>query len=252
MKMNALLPILTGTALFAVYASPARAAAVSLGTAADFGVLADTTITNTGATVVSGNIGVHPGTAITGFFGTDENDGPGTFTGSAHQGDAIAEQAQVDASAAFGTLNGMAVNTTLASPELGGLTLSPGVYSLGSAAMNGALTLDGSGDYVFQIDSTLTTAELSAVSLINGADAADVFWAVGSSATLGTGSDFAGNIIADTSATLTTGASVDGRVIALNGAVTLDNNTIIPEPSTISLLAFVSLGFIARRRRTSR
>ena len=226
-------------------------AAVSLGTAANFGVLAGSTVTNTGATVVTGDIGVHPGTAITGFFGTAENDGPGTFTGSVHQGDATANQAKIDADSAFTDLNNLAVTTTLG-VELGGMTLTPGVYSLGSAGLTGILTLDGIGDYVFQLGTTLITAGTSAIELINGADASGVFWAVGSSATLGEDTDFAGTIIASESITLNDGASVDGRLIALDGAVTLINNNIVPEPSSISIVAILSLGLLVHRRRCAR
>jgi len=248
--MKPTLFVLAASAL--LFASTASTqAAVSLGTAASFGVLAGSTITNTGFTDVIGDIGVQPGSAITGFFGTVENDGSGNFTGSAHQDDAISAQAQIDANDAFTDLNNLPVNTTL-SVELGGLTLTPGVYMLGSAGLTGTLTLDGGGDYVFQIGETLITAELSMVNLINGAGASDVFWAVGTSATLGENTDFAGTIIASESISLTDGASVDGRLIALNGAVTLINNTIIPEPSSLSLLAMLSLGLILRRSRAGR
>lgn len=226
-------------------------AAVSLGTAANFGVLAGSTITNTGFTDVIGDIGVHPGTAITGFFGTAENDGPGTFTGNAHQGDATAQQAKADALTAYNDLLALPMSTTLA-VELGGETLNPGVYVLGTAGLTGILTLDGAGDYVFQIGSTLTTAALSMVNLINGAEAANVFWAVGSSATLGEGTDFAGTILASSTISLTAGATVDGRLIALNGAVTMITNTVVPEPSTTSMLALLSLGIALRRNRSAR
>lgn len=249
--MQPALSVFSATALFIALSSPSEGA-VSLGTAASFGVLAGTQITNTGLTTVAGNIGVDPQSAITGFFGTLANEGPGTFTGTAHQDDITAELAKADAAAAFSALNGLAVNTTAVAVELGGQTLNPGVYSLGTAEMTGILTLDGVGDYVFQIGSTLNTAALASVNLINGANPANVFWAVGSSATLGIGSAISGNIIALTSATLTTGASVNGRVIALNGAVTLDSNSVIPEPTTISLLSFLALGLVSRRCRTSR
>lgn len=249
--MKPILSIFAVTALFGACTAQTQAA-VALGTAADFGVLAATTITNTGNTTVVGNIGVYNGTAITGFFGTTENDGPGTFTGTAHQGDITAQQAQADALAAFNALNGLAVDSGPIAVDLGGQTLSPGVYNLGTAEMTGTLILDGAGDYVFQIDSTLITAASSSISLINGADASDVFWAVGSSATLGAGTDFSGTIIANVSAGLTTGATLDGRVIALTGAVTLNNNTIIPEPAVTSLLAIMSLGLIGRRHRARR
>ncbi len=228
-------------------------AAVSLGTAEDFGILAGSTITNTGSTQVTGNIGVYPGTAITGFVGTNENDGPGTFSGTSYQGGSIAQQAQADALTAYNALAGMAFTQDLTGQDLGGRTLSPGVYNFDSSAqLTGALILDGAGDYVFQIGSTLTTASSSSLSFINGADPfSNVFWQIGSSATLGTGTTFGGTIIADQNNTLTTGASVDGRVISLNGFVTLDNNNIaVPEPATLSLLALGGLA-LTRRRRTA-
>lgn len=134
--------------LFAALTAQTQAA-VSLGTSANFGVLAGSAITNTGATVVEGNIGVFPEAAISGFFGTVANEGPGIFTGTAHQGDAVAQQAQADANTAFNNLNLLTVNTSAIPQDLGGQTLIPGVYELGSAAMTGALILDGPGDYVF-------------------------------------------------------------------------------------------------------
>jgi len=229
-----------------------RAAIVNLNSAESFAILGGTTVTNTGSTTLVGDLGVYSGTAITGFFGTNENDGPGTFTGSSHQGDDIAQFAQADALAAYNDLVALAFTQDLTDQDLGGLTLTPGVYKFTTTAqLTGNLTLDGVGDYVFQIGSTLTTASNSSISFINGADAFnDVFWQVGSSTTLGTDTVFGGTIIANQSNTLTTGASVDGRVISLNGAVTLDNNIIvIPEPTTFSLLALGGLALIRRRRK---
>lgn len=249
MKPNLL--FVSASALLIAFSAQTQAA-VSLGTAANFGVLSADTITNTGLTTVIGNIGVQPGSAITGFFGTVENDGPGTFTGSSHQGDSTAMQAQADALQAYNDLQALPISTTLADPELGGLTLAPGVYVLGSAGLTGTLTLDGIGDYVFRIDTTLITAVSSMVNLINGAEAANVFWAVGTAVTLGNQTDFEGNIIASSDITLNTGAILDGRIISLNGAVTMISNTIVPEPSTTSMLSLLSLGLVFRRRRSVR
>lgn len=194
----------------------------TLGTASTFAVLAGSTITCTGAGVIIGDIGVSPGTAI--VLGAT----PCTVSGTIHAGDAVAAQAQTDALAAYGALSS-ATCTTIepAVADIGGQTLTPGVYCFpSSAAITGTLTLDGNGVYIFEIGSTLITASSSNVVLINGATANNVFWQVGSSATLGTFSVFKGTIIAFTSITATTGATVDGRLIALNGAVTLDTNTI--------------------------
>jgi hypothetical protein len=204
-------------------------------------------------TTLVGDIGVSPGTAITGFFGTNENDGPGTFTGTSYQEtiNAYGVQARADAQTAYDYMGSLAVTQDLTGTDLGGLTLSPGVYSFSSSAqLTGNLILDGGGDYVFRMGSTLTTATASSISFINGANPfTSVFWNVGSSATLGTGTTFGGTIISAVSNTLVTGASVDGRVIALTGAVTLDNNNItnnnitaVPEPST--LLSFIFMAAV--------
>jgi uncharacterized protein with beta-barrel porin domain len=206
--------------------SNAEAQAV-LGTAQTYGVLAGSTVTNTGPSVLMGNVGVSPGSAIVGFP-------PGIVVppGTIHAGDAHAAQAQVDLTTAYNTLQGLPSQVDLTGQDLGGLTLGPAVYSFAtSAQLTGILTLNGLGNtaaqFVFQIGSTLTTASNSAVLLINGANGNNVFWAVGSSATLGTNTAFAGNIIALTSITLNTGASITcGRALARNGAVTLDNNVI--------------------------
>jgi hypothetical protein len=201
------------------------ATAPSLGTAASFAVLGGSTVTNTGATVVNGNLGVAPGSAVTGFP-------PGVVTGGTiHRGDAVARQAQSDVSAAYTALASQPCNSNLTGQDLGGMTLTAGVYCFStSAQLTGQLTLDGQGDpnavFIFQIGSTLTTASAASVLLINGASSCNVFWQVGSSATLGTGTAFAGSILALTSNTLTTAASVNGRVLAQNGAVTMDTNRV--------------------------
>ena len=218
-----ILTLLVG-ALVLTLAVPARAGATSpdLGTAGSFGVLAGSAVTNTGPTTVDGDVGVSPGTSVTGFP-------PGLASGTIHAGDAVAAQAQSDASTAYNDAAGQPCDTNLTGQDLGGLTLSPGVYCFDSSAqLTGQLTLDGSssGVFVFQIGSTLTTASNADVSLINGAQPCNVFWQVGSSATLGTNTAFAGNVLALTSITLNTDASTEGGLYARNGAVTLDSNDI--------------------------
>ena len=209
----------------AAFASPSYAqATIDLLTAGDFGVLGASTVTNTGSTVINGLLGVSPGTAIIGFP-------PGTATAQ-HAADAIALQGQTDLSAAYLAALSRPTTVNLTGRNLGGLTLVPGVYNFDSAAqLTGTLTLNGLGNpnavFIFNIGSTLTTASASIVSLINSAQGGNVFFVVGSSATLGTTTSFIGNILAQTSITLNTGATlICGRALARTGAVTLDTNTI--------------------------
>jgi len=196
--------------------------APALGAAAPFGAFAAATLTNTGLSVVNADVGLTPGSSVTGFP-------PGIINGTLHINDAVAAQAKIAAQAAYNDLAGRPCNTT--SPNLNS-TLAPGVYCFpSSASLTTALVLDGQGNanavFVFQIPTTLITATSSSVTLINGASAKNVFWQVGTSATLGTNTAFQGTIIAYTSVTLNTGASiVKGRAMALNGAVTLDTNII--------------------------
>ncbi|MBK6799504.1 MAG: DUF3494 domain-containing protein [Acidobacteria bacterium] len=215
----------TGFAAF-LYGHASAFAGPSLGTAQSFAVLGGSTVTNTGSTVVTGDMGVWPGLAITGFPPGVVNP-PGTI----HTGDAVAQQAQNDVTTAYNTLAGMACNTSLTGQDLGGLTLTPGVYCFSSSAqLTGSLTLDALGDpdavFIFQIGSSLTTASNASVQVINAGQNCNVFWQVGSSATLGTSTDFVGNILALTSITLNTTATLSGRALARNGAVTMDTNTI--------------------------
>jgi len=190
-----------------------------------FAVLGASTVTNTGPSIIAGDLGVSPGTAVTGFP-------PGTVTGGTiHAGDATATTAQADAHTAYAALVAEPCGTNLTGKILGttpgAVTLSPGVYCFNSSAqLTGTLTLTGNGVFVFQMGSTLTTASNSSVVLANGATGGNVFWQVGSSATLGTNTVFAGSVLSLISDTVTTGTSVCGRVFALTGAVTLDSNAI--------------------------
>ena len=222
--LAALLPAV-GSPFFNASAAP-LAVAPTLGAAASFGVLGGSTVTNTGPTVINGDLGLSPGSAVTGFP-------PGVVVspGIMHVSDALALQAQNDIIIAYNALTSQACNVNLTGQDLGGLTLTPNVYCFDtSAQLTGALTLDVQGDpnavFIFQMGSTLTTAPGSSVVFINGGPSCNVFWQVGSSATFNTTTVFAGNVIVLTSITVNTAASVIGRVLARNGAVTLDSNTI--------------------------
>jgi len=209
----------------------AASAQISLGTAESFGVLAGSTVTNTGASVVVGNLGTSPGTAITGFP-------PGVVTppGVIHSADAVAAQAQADLTTAYNAVAATPTLVDLTGIDLGGLTLTPGVYGFSSSAqLTGTLTLDAQGNpdalFLFKIGSALTTASGSSVVVINGGSACNVYWQAGSSATLGTGTAFVGNILALASVTLNSGATLAGRALARNGAVTLQSNNVAVCPS---------------------
>ncbi len=221
--------ILPSLALSAILlaASP-LSAQISLGTSQSFAVLGGSTVTNTGASAINGNVGVSPGSSVTGFP-------PGIVAGGTiHAADATALQAQSDLTTAYNAVAGTACGVDLTGQDLGGLTLTPGVYCFtSSAGLTGTLTLDMQGNpaavFLFKIGSTLTTASGSSVVLINTGGSTcpqNLYWQVGSSATLGTGSTFVGNILALTSITLTTGAKLTGRALARNGAVTLDTNVV--------------------------
>ena len=197
-----------------------------LGTSANYSVLGASTVTNTGPSVLNASLGLWPGTSITGFPPGLVN-APGTTETTTP----AAQQAQSDLTAAYVNAAGRPVNATTTA-DLANLVLVGGVYagpSKSPLSLTGPLVLDGAGDpnsvFIFQTDSSLTTASSSTVTLINGAQECNVFWQVGSSATLGTSSVFAGNILALSSITVTTGVTVHGRALARNAAVTLDNDT---------------------------
>ncbi len=212
----------------------------SLGSAGTFGVLGATTVTNTGPTVVTGNLGVSPGTAITGFLPAPANTiaGPGTVTpglglvtGTIYAGGLVAARAHADAFIADESIKAMEClpANNLTGQDLGTLILPPGTYCFNSSAqLTGTLVLAGSGPWVFKIGSTLTTATASAVLVpdVSTCAGANVFWQVGSSATLGTATQFVGNVLATTSITATAGVTVSGSLLAINGAVTLDTNEV--------------------------
>ena len=228
---------------------------VGLGAANLFAVLGGTSVTNTGASSVTGNVGLWSGTSITGFP-------PGTVSGTIDAANASAMQAQMDLTGAYNSAAAQPCGGVLTGQNLGGQTLTAGVYCFASSALlNGTLTLNAQGNanavFIFEIGGALTTLSSSQVTIINGGTGNNVFWQVGSSATLGTTSQFAGNILALSNITLGAGADIScGRALALNGSVTLDSNNVsidsptcsasgidgVPEPGTATLL---SLGFLA-------
>ena len=226
-RMRHVLLIVTMVSAAVAFPGVASAAepTVNLGTTAGFAILAGTTITNTGPTTITGDVGLHPGSA---FVDTGV-----TLIGARHIADAVAEQAKVDLVTAYNDAAGRPVSSAVP-VDLGGLTLTPGVYSSGGAlGITGTLTLDAQGDpdavFIFQSTSTLITASDSNVVLINGARFCRVFWVVPSSATLGTDSTFVGHIFALTDIAAQTGATVEGQLLARNGQVTLDTNVITNE-----------------------
>jgi hypothetical protein len=224
-------PLAVLTLALAVGIRPAAAAEapVGLGTAGSFSVLAASTVTNTGPSVINGDLGLYAGTSITGFP-------PGTVNGTVHQTDAVAQQAQSDLVIAYNDAAGRGPGA--AASELGGRTLVSGVYTGSTLSLTGTVTLDAQGDpnavFIFQSAATLITASNSTVALINGAQACNVFWQVGSSATLGTNTTFVGTVMALTSIAAQTGTTVNGRLLARNGAVTLDSNVITSSTCSIA------------------
>ena len=217
------------------YASAAGPTPVGLGTAASFAVLAGTpAVTNTGPTTITGDLGIHPAAAITGFP-------PGIVNGTTHAADAVALQAKSDLANAY--VDAAARPATATHATLGGLVLAGGVYNAGGATLGltGTLTLDGQNDpssvWIFQATSDLVTASSSAVAFINGAQPCNVFWQVTSSATLGSSSIFAGTILALTSITVNSGVTVNGRVLARNGDVTLISDSITRSTCAVAATA---------------
>jgi len=243
----------------------AHAGTIDLGAADTYAVLAGSTVTNTGTTSVYGNLGLTPGSPVTGFPPGDVVP-PGIE--NIDNGPAIAAQSAL--TTAYDSAAGLPCTDNLTGEDLGGMTLTPGVYCFNSSAqLTGTLTLNAEGnpsaEFVFQIGSTLTTASSSIIDFINtngGLPDPNLFWQVGSSATLGTSTAFAGNILAETSITLTTGSSIScGSALAQNGAVTMDDNVVsiygcetssggVPEPGTATLLGVgLLLSLMVYRRR---
>ncbi len=214
---------------------------IDLGTATPFAVLAAAAVTNTGPSVLDGDLGLSPETSITGFP-------PGTVNGTVHQTDAVAAQAQVDLTTAYDIAAGL-TPTVSGLGDLAGASLTPGVYAGGELSLSGALTLEGTAEsvWVFQAASTLTIGTGATVILTGGASACNVFWQVGSSATIGSAAQFIGTVMADVSVTAQTAATVEGRLLARTGAVTLDDNVIVAPsgcsaPGTVSTSPEVTSG----------
>jgi type VI secretion system secreted protein VgrG len=211
------------TAVLLLLPAPAGAAtAIDLGTATSFSVLAGSGITNTGDTRISGDVGSFPTDSMTGFDTV-------TLGGVNHGGDAVTQDAKNALTTAYDQAFASKPATSVAT-ELGGRTLTPGVYHGDTLGITGALTLDVQGDpqavFVFQTDSTLITASASSIVVIGGTTACNVFWQVGSSATFGANSTFVGSVLADTSISAGDGATFQGRLLARGGAVTLQHDTI--------------------------
>jgi hypothetical protein len=228
-KGATLVAFTTAAAVLLMFGTPANAAihaTVPLGTSAQYAVLGASTVTNTGVSTLNGSLGVSPGTSITGFP-------PGKVIppGTTNRTNAAAAKARADLTAAYLNAAGRPIDATVHS-NLANMHLQAGVYagpSHGALSLTGPLVLDGAGNansvFIFQTNSSLITASSSTVSLINGAQECNVFWQVGSSATLGTSSVFTGNILALTSISVTNSVTVHGRALARNGAVTLDTDT---------------------------
>jgi len=224
-------------AMFVSHDATAVQALVPLGSTAPFAVLAATTVTTVPTTMINGDLGVSPGNTVT---------GAPIVNGTLHLGDPIAAQAQLDLTIAYNNAAGRSLDAVLVVGNLGGQTLAPGLYKSSSSLeiSSGDLTLDAQGDpnavWIFQMASTLVTTVGRQVILTGGAQAANIFWQVGSSATIGGSSVFKGNILADASITMNAGATLDGRTLARNGAVALDANTITVPNTLIAAVTLVS------------
>ena len=240
-SFNPMLTFIEGNVVFNGAGAGPGPVAPSMGAAAAFAILAGSTVTNTGPSIVTGDLGLSPGTSVTGFP-------PGSVVGTQHITDTDAANAQLALTAAMIDLAGRAVTANLTGLDLGGMTLAPGVYKFNtSAQLTGILTLDAQGDpnavFIFQIGSTLTTASASSVVMINSGQPRNVFFQVGTSATIGTTSAMKGNILAAASITLTTGASLLGSAMASSGAVTLDTNVVTNQLSLVPPAA-IAIGTI--------
>lgn len=229
MRFIPLLPILLLVVMMAVPTiCKAAQATIRPGTTSNFAILAGSTITNTGTTIINGSggvdIGLYPGTSFTG-------DTSISMGGAVHLKDDVAITAKTDLVTAYDDAAGI-LSVTRIPTELGNTTLKQGVYdsASGTFKITGTLILDAEGDpnavFIFKTASTIVTATGSDIKLINGASSCRVFWKIGSSATLGTDSNFVGRIFALQSITATTGAKIQGQLLARNGAVTLDTNVI--------------------------
>jgi hypothetical protein len=217
-----------GTSGFATAIVTAFTSSVALGAAAPYGILAGSAVTCITAGTINADVGISPGSAVTGFP-------PCVLTGTIHAADAVALAAQNALTTAYNTLANKTCDLVITPADLGGRTLPAGVYCAASSmAVTGTVTLDGGGnpnaEFVFQIGSTLTTGTNANIALIGGAQAKNVWWQVGSSATLGTSTTFRGNIVALTSITLNDNATMLGRALARNGAVSIGNGNTITLP----------------------